>query len=104
MGELPETFFALTPRLFVAVAEGRARKAKREFNLLAWLAHTTASLDRAKKIPALDKLTQDEKPRTRRLTGPRPVGELLSLCRSWQAAIPLPSTEGISLAMPEPAP
>lgn len=104
MGELPATFFGLTPRLYVAVADGRARKAMREFNLLAWLAHTTASLDRAKKIPPLKSLVSGDKPKRKPLTAPRPVGELLSLCRSWQAAIPRPEAQpdqGVSLGLPE---
>lgn len=87
MGGFPDGFFATTPRLLVALAEGRARAEKRRFSLVAWLAHTSASLERAKRIPALSKLIGGADV-VRGNTVRRPVSDLLSLVRRWQAALP----------------
>lgn len=87
MGGFPDGFFATTPRLFVALAEGRARAEKRRFSLAAWLAHTSASLERAKRIPVLSKLIGGSDI-VRGNTVKRPVSDLLSLARRWQAAFP----------------
>jgi len=89
MGGWPETFFATTPRIYTAVAEGRGRAAKSRFRLTGWLAHTTASLDRAKKIPALAKLI-DGPDLTRSAVVKRSPAELLSIARRWQVALPPP--------------
>ncbi len=86
MGGWPDGFFATTPRLYVAAVEGRTRAERRRFRMTGWLAHTTASLERAKKIPALEKLVggPDIKPRSAEPPSP---GMLLSIARRWQVAI-----------------
>lgn len=87
MGGEPQTFFSTTPRLYGLVAEGRARRADRDFKMLAWQAHTIASLERVKKIPPLDKIVGGRDVMPRR-TEKRTIGELLSLSRQWHHAIP----------------
>ena len=86
MGGWPDGFFATTPRLYVAAVEGRTRAERRRFRMTGWLAHTLASLERAKKIPALEKLVggPDIKPRSAEPPSP---GMLLSIARRWQIAI-----------------
>ncbi len=83
----PTGFFSTTPRLIGLVVEGRARAREHQFKLTAWLAHTVATLERAKKITPLDKLIggRDVKPRR---SGPKTSDELLSLARRWTVAIP----------------
>ncbi len=90
MGGEPTGFFATTPRLVGLVVEGRARARQHDFRLAAWLAHTVASLDRAKRIPRLEKLIggEDLKPRA---NVPQPADRLLSTVRRWDVAIALRS-------------
>lgn len=85
MGGWPDGFFSTTPRLYMAVVEGRTRAERRRFRLTGWLAHTTASLDRAKKLPSLEKLVggPDLKPRKTEKQSP---DVLLSIARRWQVA------------------
>jgi hypothetical protein len=86
MGGWPEDFFATTPRLYLAVVEGRTNAERRRFRLAAWHAHTSATLERAKRIPLLQRL----------IGGPdidntgtvrRAPSDLLSIARRWQDAL-----------------
>ncbi|MFC5390015.1 hypothetical protein U0030_15960 [Brevundimonas bullata] len=86
MGGWPDDFFATTPRLYALVAEGRARAEQRRFRLTGWHAHTAASLERAKKIPALTKLI-DGGDITRAATIKRTPDEMLSIARRWSVAL-----------------
>ena len=86
MGGWPEAFFATTPRLYMAVAEGRGRAEKRRFRLVGWHAHTAASLDRAKKIPPLAKLIEGKDVKRTSATKRSPDA-LLSIARRWTAAL-----------------
>ncbi|MDP3379760.1 MAG: hypothetical protein Q8S53_15450 [Brevundimonas sp.] len=87
MGGEPVGFFSTTPRMMGLVVEGRARARQHAFRQTAWLAHTLASLERANKIPSLDKLVGGRDV-ARRNDRPRPADQLLSLARRWHFAMP----------------
>lgn len=86
MGGQPETFFATTPRLYAAVVEGRTNSERRRFRLFAWHAHTAASLDRAKRLPLLQKLIGGPDISRSEIVRRSPR-DLLSVARRWQSAI-----------------
>lgn len=83
----PNGFFSTTPRLIGLVLEGRTRARRHAFKMTAWLAHTVASLERAKNIPALDKIIGGRDLAPRR-TRPASADELLSCVRRWHGALP----------------
>lgn len=87
MGGWPDQFFTSTPRIIAAVMEGRARAALSRRRLVGWHAHTAASLDRAKRIPSLDKLVEGPDVRRAPVVRREPQ-DLLSLARRWAAVVP----------------
>ena len=86
MGGEPAGFFSTTPRMMGLVVWDRARARQHAFRQSAWLAHTLASLERAKKTPSLDKLIGGRDV-MRRDDRPKTGNKLLSLARRCQVAL-----------------
>ncbi|MFS0739423.1 hypothetical protein ABC365_02240 [Brevundimonas sp. 3P9-tot-E] len=87
MGELPQTFFDLTPRLFLAVVDGRARQRELEFERMAWAVHQNAALtlSNPKKFPTLDSFLKPLQP-AKPSGQPKTADHLMSVMQAWQAA------------------
>ena len=66
IGQGPEAFWRQTPRIFAKVVSARATAAQVEQDRMIWAAWNTAALQRAKKMPALDKLLAPRKPKAKR--------------------------------------
>lgn len=77
-------FWLQTPRLVGIAIAARLRAAEREHKDRAWLAHTTASLGRVKRLPKLADLTKAA-PEKRKKVKPKTADEMLSIARMWAA-------------------
>lgn len=64
-GETLDEFWRHTPLTFKAFLTGRGRALEEAQKARAWLAHTTAALTRAKRLPSLDKMLGKPRPRRR---------------------------------------
>lgn len=71
-------FWTKTPHQLAFIIEGRSEQLMREHNDRAWLVHSLATLQRAKKIPALREL--QARPRRRKSQSPE---EMMAIARQW---------------------
>lgn len=100
MGELPQTFFDQTPRLFAAVVDGRARMREAEEARMAWAVHQNAALclSDPKKFPTLERFLRPvRRASAKPVTEPKSAPTLEAICRQWQAA--LSNKGGIDLSV-----
>lgn len=88
MGETPDSFFAMTPRLMSLVAEGRARRQQALFERLAWAIHQNAALCLAdpKKFPTLTNFLRPMQPKAQKRER-APLEVLESTMAQWAAAM-----------------
>jgi len=79
-GQEPSLFWRLTYREINIILDGAALKLMREHNSRAWATWHIAALSRAKKMPKLRELLQEDK----RPTGKRMTPEQIeAVTRSW---------------------
>jgi hypothetical protein len=77
-----DSFWRKTPRQIAINFKGRASQLTREHNERAWFAHTIASLERSKRIPALKTLLLDERDRK-----PQSWQDMKAVAKQWTVVL-----------------